>query len=174
MANMTNTILPTQTERCFRYYENSIATIVDNWPSLTIITPQELSITTYVARLRDAIASLRKYHWTTEIHMERFAEIAELIVCAPRGDKIYAGPATAIRALSKPRQEQPIFRVEGEETEFVTNFFEAIRMVARLAHARLLTRPVVVVWSVAEQMTNLQNEYDIVVEQITTNKWRII
>lgn len=61
----------------FRRYEPLIAEAVRNWPDATKFVPgPEIGLTTFTARLRDAVTSLRRFGWNTEqIDTAKFTEI---------------------------------------------------------------------------------------------------
>ncbi len=54
------------TERAFRRYEHVIRHAIAAYPRTILVQPRELAPATFVARLRDAIASLRKFKWNTD------------------------------------------------------------------------------------------------------------
>ena len=58
---------PELTERAFRFYEGVIQSAMSRFPDVVMVEYQDsgLSQRTFVARLRDAVKSLRTYKWTT-------------------------------------------------------------------------------------------------------------
>ena len=79
-------------EKSFRRYEPIIATVVSEFPNVTLVRPSdlELSAETVRGRLRDAITSLRTHMWQTKIDVTRFAAIYPAIVVSLRPDGMVA------------------------------------------------------------------------------------
>jgi hypothetical protein len=64
-------------EKAFQRFEPDIIAIVQAYPMCVELDPSRLDLapTTYCARLRDAMTSLREYRWATAIDMTRFDSI---------------------------------------------------------------------------------------------------
>lgn len=76
------------TEVLFRYFEGNIKLAVDNWPretafDLTLVPVAErYAPTTFVARMRDAIVSLKRFAWPTTINVEKLWSMSGKYVIA--------------------------------------------------------------------------------------------
>ncbi len=77
-------------EKTFRHYETYIADAVALVPDdkQLRIAPTKLAQTTFCARLRDAIRSLKLYRWTTFINMEIFDIIVDEIEVVHRDTEV--------------------------------------------------------------------------------------
>ena len=62
------------TENIFRRFENVIQASLKSLPNNTSIDPSPLRAITYAARMRDAVLSLRRYNWKTDINIEAWSE----------------------------------------------------------------------------------------------------
>lgn len=78
---MTNFLPSRLTEASFRRYEDIIATAVDNYPQETSFSiPEGIAPNTFIARIRDAVLSVKKFAWTTKIDMKKLWELSNITV----------------------------------------------------------------------------------------------
>lgn len=80
---MPRQLIPHQlSEAVFRFYEPYIREGVDRFPQevawdISLLTPpNKKAPTTFVARFRDAITSLRKFSWPTDINVAKLLQIS--------------------------------------------------------------------------------------------------
>lgn len=86
--------------RFFKNWEPFVHQIVEQWPSLTLFEPKNVTIATMTTRLRIAINSLKKNPtWVTEVNMAKFMSIAEEIAISPTYKEgfITCGPREKLR-----------------------------------------------------------------------------
>jgi len=127
-------------EESFRYYEVIILGIVKAFPSVTVVLAgvTGLTTTTLSCRLRDAIESLGRYRWATNIDMDRFDEIRHLIVVGEREDCVVAGSREAVRAW---RKDPPIIQ-SNEPFSVTPSNRNEIGLIALLAHNKVFNQPI--------------------------------
>lgn len=108
-------------ESAFRKYEETIRTIVQEYPAVVQVSLNGLATVTVAGRLRDAMASLYKYRWQTDISMGKFLEVYPTVIVTHRGTALFAGSkeelnrlnptmpavATPVRLGLTPVQEEP-------------------------------------------------------------------
>lgn len=106
---MHNTLRPDDTtlphnlkQRTFRRFEPLIARAVQNSPEPVFCRPAPgLSMSTFVARLRDSMLSLERFRWTTEIDLEKFVRLytdKRLQVKVLDPNRACIGPPDAVEA----------------------------------------------------------------------------
>lgn len=69
-------IAPHLREHIFRAYEDLLARAVSAWPSPTSFTvPPDVAPATFVANLRNAVVSVKRYSWSTSIDLPKLLSI---------------------------------------------------------------------------------------------------
>lgn len=99
------TILPHRfRETSFRRYEPYIRQIVVAFPQPIIFDPSPLSPVTFSCRLRDAMTSLSRYDWQTDVNKPKFQQIhPHLSICEYDGKIIARSRKSAdIKTLQPP------------------------------------------------------------------------
>lgn len=168
---------PRLKERCFRVFELDISRIVAKFPEVVPLSPASLGYTplTYSSRIRDAMASLYKFHWpTTLIDTFHFKEIYPDIKVSHRADgTIYAGGAKELKALDQqPEQywstgqfELPSPPVQAvEQTIHLTDAKEK-QLMCLLASLRLFNQPVAVSGLSSTEIHLLKEGFDVEISE---------
>lgn len=141
-------------EGSFRRFEKLIASAVESWPASTkfTTTPESgMSTSVFVARLRDAITSFRRYGWKTEIiNVEKFKEIGSAAVvrhdsvndCAWFTQRKAAGRAPA--GLSVPSSSIPTANKPGPSGQLRDLTNEEFNALCLLASNGRISTPIIV------------------------------
>lgn len=133
-----------QSERCFRKYEGIIGTIVGQLPGLTIIQcPDNVSINTFVARLRDSISSVRKYNWKTLVFEQSKLLLYPTLTVCVKDDKIVCGIRRSIKeSVIKQFATKVIRHKDSEEFDAGSLVYENIQFLAHLFSNNILSSPI--------------------------------
>jgi hypothetical protein len=178
---MSEAVLPSRlSEKSFRKYEHDIAKIANSWPSVVILRPTKGSITTYVARLRDAILSLSQHRWpSTLVSQPIFDRIHPQLVVSHRGDCAMAGPRNEVVKYDKP--DEPMKADAFTATPHSSSAFDlqcfpydAVKVVCHLASKRLLVGPVKVFGLSSQQAGHLEESYDVALTLNADNSYTIV
>lgn len=109
------------TETLFRYFEGNIKLAVDNWPretafDLSLVPKAErYAPTTFVARMRDAIVSLKRFAWETSINVEKLWSMSGKYVIA------YGPEVDTVWFREKGRHGRPTHLIgEARQREYKT------------------------------------------------------
>jgi hypothetical protein len=155
---------PHLTEGVFRTYERAIATAVRNWPTETCFTvPSGIAPTTFTARFRDAILSLKKYSWSTSVDTTKFWSLTGKYVIArdeagnvwfrqraPRGRELgYTSEARTRGAID------PVVSFSRPSVvPWTDSTQEEIAALCLLLHNRRLTGPFIIDGAVGDSLTS--------------------
>lgn len=178
MLDTTPTNLPSRlTERAFRTYEPDITLALTQYPNVVKFKPSG-NLTTYIARIRDAMKSYNDFHWqSSSIDRALFTlRYDDLIVHQPlkHPGEVWIGGRVEI-AEERKRWESA---VEMDSSELASSLGNEpvnvklpipsvenrlfVEFLARLAQDRLLARPVRV--KTEDSFAgHLEQSYDIVV-----------
>lgn len=164
-------------ERHFKRYEAHIATIVRQWPAVSVFDPTTLSLETFSCRLRDAMKSLHDNQWTSSVDAMKFVQIADDITVSTSSHpgKVAVGPRDKLRKLV------PLGRSVEAEPAPQTLTVPAINLInppvdtiiATLVfhRDRILVEPSVI--ETPEDLIALGGGYDVEIEKTAENKYTI-
>ena len=172
--NVDSKLLPHRMrEGQFRRFEKAIKEIVDKFPEVVPISAGKLSPLTVVGRLRDAMLSLHRYRWSTDVDMHKFEQIYSGIDVSHRGVSIIAGGHAEIKQFD-PLQEVQYEALRGLTTSVVSDgeveelSLEALRVVCKAAAKGFLTKPLL--FSCAsvgdEYIVRLEDEFDVRIDKV--------
>ena len=203
--NPTNTNnLPSRLkESSFRRYENTIQHAITEFPEVIIYKENDLGIScsTFASRLRDAMASLVMYRWTSEvINMDKFDELySKIKVSHVIPNIVVIGSLESIKQFYKNEnlppsqfecltrtsvvdansQTTPVASIAGNSEAVVVSLSQdthdqgvELKFLAGLAASRLLNSAVEIQIT-AEIAKSLEDNYDVVLTSIGENKYTI-
>lgn len=180
---MTQQALPYQlTEESFRKYEPFIKQAVKNAPLETSFSvPDGLSVNTFVARVRDAIVSLKRFRWDTTIDVEKLWTLSGKYIWSidPGGEKIWfrekqkRGRPLEYAAEAHTRQAaQAGASISSVWTNLQVGEIDSL---ALLIHNQRITGPVYVEGQLPEELTSrLSSLFDVAFTFDTTKNQTII
>lgn len=148
----------------FRLYEPTIALAVKVWPEKVSINPAPLRATTVTARLRDALLSLYRFRWLTEIDMEIFDQLYPAISVIHGDNTVQIGPRqrlskTAKQGFKTQLTQARLTGIQFDEGKWTTDDINAI---CRLLSSRLLAGPVFIRPPLTDAYTgSLEHIFDI-------------
>lgn len=171
---------PALTESAFRRYENILAYAAAQGGATFDAKTLAISVSTAVARLRDAIRSFRHFGWSASFTKD---QIAGFLVSHEEGETFYVGPqrpsvpsvlnATQVAAAPQIRATGALTMVMPDATP------EALEAYAILANLSLKGLPALSVprnaanGHLAETLASLEQVYDIAVTP-KPHEWFII
>lgn len=132
-------------EGMFRRYEDSIAKIIEVYPSIVVMEPNNLSSETVAARLRDAIRSVATYQWRTDkFSVDLLRELLPTLAVTRRGEHVIAGRKQELQAnstemlvaASSCTSAEPQFSLELPSDDLL-----AVRCAIILHHRGYLSKP---------------------------------
>ena len=155
-------------ETAFRRYEGVIRMTLNAYPQPSVFDPSPLSSETFSHRLRDAMTSLLLYKWTTDIDLDRFAQLRDKLVVriAPEGHILVCG-------ADQTTVGKPVTRLDDDRTEQTLRVNEpadeVIQALVTLLHHRVLrTTTLTALTPQQEQLlTNLAHSHDFAVADRT-------
>ena len=191
-------------ESSFRRYELTIQAAVASFPNVIEISEKHavatVNLVTFASRLRDAMASLAVYHWTSEkVDMDKFDEVyPKLKVSHVMPDRVVIGSAENIKSyyaeqnlppsqfecftplasakLSVTSAETPANATIGNTSIAVSLSQDThdkgveLKLLAGLAALRLLLSPVEIAID-TEQASYLEENFDVVLIKVEDNKY---
>ena len=138
-----------KSERHFRRYESFLRTITENWPAVSIFTPQApiLSTETLSSRIRIARESLRNNQWDITWNLAKFIQICDEIVVSTTANegKVTCGPYDLIRKATP--LTLPVETIDAGITtkiNLVDPPFNLIEAVLVMHHHQLFIEPSVI------------------------------
>lgn len=160
---MSGTLPHRFSEKSFRRYESVIATIVTDFPRVTVVRPSDFNLAaeTVRGRLRDAITSLHQHLWQTKVDTNCFHEIYDEIVVSLRPDGMVA---VGNKDTVKNTVIEPIVAVDPTSVLDCTQVELSISTMCWLAHSRALSKRLKFALTL-ESATSLMEQYDIVLTQ---------
>ncbi len=159
-------------EKQFRKFEHVIAKAVKLFPAVLACGTGSsgYSSNSYAARLRDAIASYRKYNWPSEL-LPHYAATGKLGVSLKDG-VVYIGPVNQLRTKPKATLETPTTKFNLEP--ILLSSPKEKTMLCRLASLRLLTQPIPTTGIIDELEANwLMDNYDVTITKQTNDIYLI-
>lgn len=160
------------TEKAFRRYEDVIHQAVDSYPICVAFEPTG-SISTFTARLRDAILSLYRYEWSTKIDTVKFRNIYNDLVVSHQLNKVVIGSSKLIKAtgVSGPTYfgytAAPLDAIRLKSTEHA-------RFICELASKQMLAVAVRVTGIDDENVEYLEMNYDVSITKNPDGSYTII
>ena len=87
MTTPSTFIAPNLRETVFRDYEGFLAVYLQAWPDeVGVDVPANRAKTTFVANLRNAILSARKYNWSTVLDLAKLRSMTGTFLIRPEAD----------------------------------------------------------------------------------------
>ena len=167
-------------EKAFRRYEQLIGQIVNSFPSICTFKPSQfnLSPVTFSCRLRDAIKSWEQNHWpTTAFTQAAFdrARLAGIMVSeSPESSIVYAGGKDAMRGTItnfKPlASSAPVANAAAAlpPLKIDATHPNDKHLLCKLAEYRALACELHVTGLSADDVVQLQQQYDVSIEPTAT------
>ncbi|SRR6266436_453656 len=164
-------------EVAFRRYEPILKLVLERFPAPFSLKP-EGSIETFTCRFRDAMKSLLKYQWPTNLPMAKFVQCVDAIVVSIQGDLVVIGnsetikPTTILGQPWTPASTEPTALPLGVTTP-LWNVIEAIC----LLHDHRLLKTSSFLHKCEFSLTalkQLENQYDVFIEQIADREFKIL
>ncbi len=127
-------------EKQFRKFEHVIAKAVKLFPAVLACGTggSGYSANSYAARLRDAIASYRKYGWPSDMLPSLLC--TEKLGVSLKDGVVYLGSKDELKKSSKPQLEEPTTKFNLEPIMLSTPGEKVI--LCKLASLRVLTQPI--------------------------------
>ena len=158
-------------ESIFRQYEALIKKGVDAFPSETSFTiPTNVAPTTFVARFRDSILSLKLYKWETVVDCDRLWKIAgQYAVSHDREGVVWFrlkhrhGRPNLMMSEARTHTDEPSTPISRTGIwENVTP--EEVTAVCRLIHGERLVGPIIIVGRIDPDLSNaLQEDFNVAI-----------
>lgn len=120
----------------FDRYAPFIGKALENWPNLTKVVPQAVSMETFSARFRDAVTAAIKFGYEHDlVSQDSLRKYGPELSVAMRADCVVIGPRHAIRADKNIGSVLPNSHKKVDEIE-VKNDLECLAHVCALLHSR--------------------------------------
>lgn len=155
------------TEKSFRKYEKDIAKAVKEWPNPVTFKPTGNSVV-YAARMRDAMLSLFRYKWTTEVDMTLFLTIyhedrtKKQLHVFHAGDEVHVGgqyPDLKAEEQQETAVVDPTKTIEVQMKELETK-----KIVCQLVAAKAVVVPIKAFGISIDESQWLEENYDVLVK----------
>lgn len=147
----------------FDRYAPFIAKALENWPNLTKVVPQAVSMETFSARFRDAVTAAIKFGYEhPSVSQDDLKKNGPDLSVAMRADCVIIGPRHAIRADSNLGSVLPNSNKKNDEIE-VKNDPDCLAHVCMLLHNRaFVNTPTLFVRAVEPDIINkLEEKWDV-------------
>lgn len=163
-----------QSEKNFRRFEETISSVVSEWPRARFVEPERhnLSVATCAARLRDALRAVTANPaWTTSVDRAKLVSIRRQLVVIPNDETVYIGKLTKDQLATDHISSRPLLDTPTNSQKLVllTPDVDVTIAACLLLSRRVLNQVTVHAPSKAnvEHVNSLTRTYDIAFTQDT-------
>jgi hypothetical protein len=152
----------------FLRYQPAIATILSNWPAMTILDPAPYAVETVACRLRDAITSVLKNNWPSSTLPAAIKTIGPLVVVSSTliEGRVCAGPANALK-----KDAAAITVPSKLGLQVKTELHDVIHALSYLHHQGILIDQTTIETHL--DVAQIASSFDVYVENTQENIWTI-
>lgn len=172
--NATKTNIPQRlSEKSFRRFEQAIAKVVECFPNTAIELDEEvfgLSQSTLAPRFRDAMASLNKYKWSSEVDLIKFEDCYKQIIVSHTDKGIFAGGREALDKLMEEESDRvcgaTAATVEREIVSVDLDCLDHVKILCRIIVAGATSKAVKISCICDDDVSTLEDSYDVRIDKV--------